>query len=173
MAAHSSTLAWEIPQRSLVGYSPWGRKRVRHDWATKTTTMRQQGGEGTASCPKADSPTDNQRTRAFTNKGRGLHTETAQSALTVILNLVISGLTSVILIIWGTVNLQLRGQFVPVSVRPVLRTVAVYCSLQSGHHVSIRHLLGWDSSIIYSSWEGIRGPWLCLPTKLSSFCLLW
>ena len=61
--------------------------------------MRQQGGEGTASCPKAASPTDNQGTRAFTNKGRGLHAETAQSALTVILNLVIRGLTSVILII--------------------------------------------------------------------------
>ena len=31
MATHSSTLAWEIqwteePGRSLVGYSPWGRK---------------------------------------------------------------------------------------------------------------------------------------------------
>ena len=27
MAAHSSTLAWRIHgQRSLVGYSPWGRK---------------------------------------------------------------------------------------------------------------------------------------------------
>ena len=27
MAAHSSTLAWKIPeQRSLVGYSPWGHK---------------------------------------------------------------------------------------------------------------------------------------------------
>ena len=27
MAAHSSILAWRIPwQRSLVGYSPWGRK---------------------------------------------------------------------------------------------------------------------------------------------------
>ena len=25
-------------QRSLVGYCPWGRKRVRHDLATKTTT---------------------------------------------------------------------------------------------------------------------------------------
>ena len=23
-------------QRSLVGYSPWGRKRVRHDWAINT-----------------------------------------------------------------------------------------------------------------------------------------
>ena len=26
---HSSILAWKIP--SLVGYSPWGFKRVRHD----------------------------------------------------------------------------------------------------------------------------------------------
>ena len=28
MAAHSNLLAWEIPwtKRSLVGYSPWGRK---------------------------------------------------------------------------------------------------------------------------------------------------
>ena len=26
MATHSSTLAWRIPQRSLAGYSPWGRK---------------------------------------------------------------------------------------------------------------------------------------------------
>ena len=26
MATHSSILAWEIPQRSLAGYSPWGCK---------------------------------------------------------------------------------------------------------------------------------------------------
>ena len=36
MHQHASILAWEIPgQRSLVGYSPWGRKRVRYDLATK------------------------------------------------------------------------------------------------------------------------------------------
>ena len=38
MAAHSSTLAWdwEIPwTESLVGYSPWGFKRVGHDLGTK------------------------------------------------------------------------------------------------------------------------------------------
>ena len=29
MATHSSTLAWKIPwTRSLVGYSPWGRKEL-------------------------------------------------------------------------------------------------------------------------------------------------
>ena len=27
-------------QRSLVGYSPWGLKKVRPDWATKTTNQR-------------------------------------------------------------------------------------------------------------------------------------
>ena len=26
MAAHFRILAWKIPQRSLVGYSPWGHK---------------------------------------------------------------------------------------------------------------------------------------------------
>ena len=26
VATHSSILAWKIPQRSLVGCSPWGRK---------------------------------------------------------------------------------------------------------------------------------------------------
>ena len=26
MATHSSILAWKIPQRSLVGYSPWDHK---------------------------------------------------------------------------------------------------------------------------------------------------
>ena len=28
MATHSSTLAWKIPWRSLVDYSPWGRKQL-------------------------------------------------------------------------------------------------------------------------------------------------
>ena len=36
METHSSILAGKsLGQRSLVGYSPWGRKRVRHDLATK------------------------------------------------------------------------------------------------------------------------------------------
>ena len=28
MATHSRILAWRIPWRSLVGYSPWGRKEL-------------------------------------------------------------------------------------------------------------------------------------------------
>ena len=36
MAAHSSILAWKVPQTEiLASYSPWGCKRVRHDLATK------------------------------------------------------------------------------------------------------------------------------------------
>ena len=38
MASHSNILAWVFHgQRSLVVYSPWGHKRVGHDWATNTT----------------------------------------------------------------------------------------------------------------------------------------
>ena len=50
MATHSSILAWRMEwqptpvfwhgefhgQRSLVGYSPWGHKKLGHDWATFT-----------------------------------------------------------------------------------------------------------------------------------------
>jgi len=37
MATHPSVLAWEEShgQGSLVGYSPWGRKRVGHNLGTK------------------------------------------------------------------------------------------------------------------------------------------
>ena len=37
MASHSSVLAWgeSHEQRSLVGYSPWTHRRVRHDLVTK------------------------------------------------------------------------------------------------------------------------------------------
>ena len=35
MATHSSILAWKILwKRSLVGYSPWGRKESGHNLAT-------------------------------------------------------------------------------------------------------------------------------------------
>ena len=46
MAIHSSIPSWRIPQTEepgglqsmRVAYSPWCRKRVGHDLATKTTT---------------------------------------------------------------------------------------------------------------------------------------
>ena len=71
-------------------------------------------------------PTDNQWARASTCERRGLHAETAQSVLTVFLKMVIRGLISIILIVLSTVNLQFQGWFVPISLGPVLRTVAPY-----------------------------------------------
>ena len=72
--------------------------------------------EGADVCPKADSPPmDSQWVRAFTDRGRGLHAGTVQSALTIILKLAIGGLISVTLIVLGTVNLQFQGPFVPIS----------------------------------------------------------
>ena len=71
----------------------------------------------------------------FRDRGRGLRGETARSALTVILNLVIDGWTSSILIVLGTVTLQSQGQFVPVSLRLFLRTGAVLSWPQSSHQL--------------------------------------
>ena len=60
------------------------------------------------------------------SKGRWLHAEIVQSSLTVLFTLIIGGLTSIILIVLGTVNLQFQGPLVPISLSPVLRTVAAY-----------------------------------------------
>ena len=39
MATHLVFLPGEFHRpKSLVGYCPWGHKRVRHDWATNTHT---------------------------------------------------------------------------------------------------------------------------------------
>ena len=48
-----------------------------------------------------------------------------QSAPTVVFRLVTGGLTSIILIVLGTVNLQFQGPFFPMSLRSVLRISAV------------------------------------------------
>ena len=66
------------------GWQPWG------------------GGGPTAVqmlIPFAHPPPENQGARAFTERGRGLHAEIAQSAQTVSLKLVIGNLTSVFLIV--------------------------------------------------------------------------
>ena len=70
--------------------------------------------------------------------GRGLHAETAQSVVTVIFKLVIGGLLSIILVVFGTVNLQFQGHFVPMSSRPVLGIVAAYVMaiVWFGRHVA-------------------------------------
>ena len=64
--------------------------------------------------------------RAFIDRGRRQHAETLQSALTVIFRPYIGGLTSIILVVLSTVNLQLQGSFVSTSLRLILRIVADY-----------------------------------------------
>ena len=49
-----------------------------------------------------------------------------QSSVTVTFKLVVTGRTSIILVVLGTVNLQFQGPFVPISLRPVLRIVAEF-----------------------------------------------
>ena len=56
----------------------------------------------------------------------GSSTKKEQSALTVVLQLVISGLTGLILIVLSAVNLLYQGRLLPLSLRPVLRTAATY-----------------------------------------------
>ena len=80
-----------------------------------------QGREGV--CPKADSPPDN-RGQELLQTGRGLLAKAAQSSQIVIFRLVLGGLTSITLAVLGTVNLQLQGQFLSVSLRPILGTEA-------------------------------------------------
>ena len=47
MATHSSTVAWRIPwRRSLVGYCPWGHRRVGHDLVTEQLLNSNILGEG-------------------------------------------------------------------------------------------------------------------------------
>ena len=82
----------------------------------------QPGGKLADICPKADSSTDKQGMRE--SLVEGLHAEIAQSSLTVILKLVISGLTSIILVVLGTVNLQLQGALVPITLWSIFTIVA-------------------------------------------------
>ena len=90
-------------------------------------------GEKVDLCSKETTPHCQQRTRDFKEVFQGcvggerrLHAETSQSALTIILKLVISGLISVIFIVLSTVNLQFQGWFVPISLRPAFTILAAY-----------------------------------------------
>ena len=90
-------------------------------------------GEKVDSCPKETTPHCQQGTRDFkevfpgcVGRERRLHAEAAQSALTVVLKLVISGLIGVILIVLSMVNRQFQGWFVPISLRPPFTLLAAY-----------------------------------------------
>ena len=93
----------------------------------------QQAGERVDSCPKADSSLTivgksflKASFRGCTGRGWGLHAETAESVLTMILKLSYSGLISIILTILNIVNPFFQGQFVPFSLCPVLKIVSAY-----------------------------------------------
>ena len=70
-----------------------------------------------------------QRVTAFLDRvgcGRMSKAETAQSSLTVIFKLAISGLTGIILVVLGTVNLQFWRALVHTSLQSILRIVAAH-----------------------------------------------
>jgi len=56
--------------------------------------------------------------------GGALYVE--KSTVTSNSHLQIGGLTSIILIVLGTVNLQFQGPFIPICLRPILGIVAAY-----------------------------------------------
>jgi len=126
-----------------------------------------------------------------------------QSTLIVILKLVFGGLTSVVLIVLGTANLQSgegNGNLLQYSCleNPVdsgawraavhgveqSRTRLKRCSssnLQSEDQfvsASLRSSLTIESAVVMATvllsctWEGTKGPWLCLITKLLVFSLV-
>ena len=93
-------------------------------------------------CPKADSWPRNQWGKSFYRQKEGLHAETAQLALTVIFKLIVGGLTSIILVILGIVNLQFQDPFVPISLKPVLRMWQLMSWVLSGHHPGVLVTIG-------------------------------
>ena len=99
-------------QKEFLGLAAWYSKANKQD-----RLVERGGGRVADICPKANSPhpLHENGVRAFIDRGgRWLHAERAQSSLTVIFNLVTSGLTSIILIVLGTVNLQFQGSFVSI-----------------------------------------------------------
>ena len=95
-------------------------------------------GEGGGHLSKGQLPNpDRQGVRVFTDRvGVGqLHAETTQSCPTVIFKLVISGLTSIIFVVLGTVNLQFQGYLFPFLCDQFLQLWPLMSWVQSGHHV--------------------------------------
>ena len=97
--------------------------------------------------------TDNQWQQLLKTE-RGLHAETAQSALIVILKSVISDLAGVVVVALGVVNLLFQGQFVSTPLRPILELWQLILWVQPGHPavnfstwflLSIRQLTGCGS----------------------------
>ena len=86
---------------------------------------------------------NNQWSRAFIGRGRGLHAETEQSALTVILKLVIGGLINFILNVLSTAHLQFQSWFVPISLRSFLGILATYVKAMAPHSSTLAWKIPW------------------------------
>jgi len=69
-------------------------------------------------------PNDNQWAKNFYGQREGAPCRNSTVSSDSHFEIVFGGLASVILIVLSIVNLQFHGQFVPVSLRPVLRIVA-------------------------------------------------
>ena len=96
-------------------------------WKGKFAVFQMRATGGWWHLSKGQLPlTESQWGRAFIGWKRGLHAETVQSALTVIFKLVIDGLTSIILVPLGTVNIHFQSWFVLISLRPILGIAAAY-----------------------------------------------
>ena len=131
-----------LPRVILLPKGIWGRgsgPATCHSKASKQARLVEtllyfrcwqlEVGRAVDICPKADPhpPAGGDRSYRLGGVGGGLGcAKAAQSSLTVILKLIISGLTSVILFVSGTVNLQFQGPFVPISLWSVLRIVAAH-----------------------------------------------
>ena len=76
-----------------------------------------------AQCPTPPTPLITSGQDLFYMGGGGLHEETAQSTLTIILKL-IGHQISIISIAFSAVYLQFQDWMVPICLRPILRTVA-------------------------------------------------
>ena len=111
-----------IPAQKPIKRQGWGKGKFALFW-----TLATRGGwTPVQRLTSPLCPIDNLWARASVGEGRGLHAGRAQSALTIILKLIIGGLTTTILIVLNTASLQFQDWFVPISLRPVLRTVAGY-----------------------------------------------
>ena len=97
--------------------------------------------------PTPPSPPRHSVGKSF-HRRRGLHAETAQSALMVILKLVTGGLTSIILIVLSTVNLRPRVCLFPFPQGHFSELWQLMSWLQPGHHVvNLFHLVGLSVSV--------------------------
>ena len=129
---------WLLTTQKAIKRQAWWKRKFALFWRPAIS------GEGRL-VSKAVPVPDNHWARAFIDWGRGPHTETTQPVLTVILKLVIGGLTSIILIVLGPVHLQFQGPFVSISWGQFSELRKFMSWLQSGHHV-----------VNFSTWWGFK-----------------